>query len=537
MKKLLIVAIFVLGLTLRLISLSNHPEGFTPDEASFGYDAYSLLTTGHDQWGKPWPLTFKSFGDYKLPLYTYLVLPSVKIFGLNEFAVRLPNALIGSFAVIATYLLVLEWFKDKKLALASAFLIAISPWHIPMSRGAFEANITTFLMPLGIFLFLKGKKNKVFYIFSALAFGLNIFSYHSARIITPFIVLYLLTSNFKSIKNSIKEHLLFILPFAVICLIALFTMFLGGASRVATSAIFSPTGGWGGILESRYLAVLYGVPDIIARMFNNKIVYLARTFISNYISYFSPQFLFSQGPSEGTYGMIPGMGVMYLMEIVFLISFLIGVVKKDIKNIGLFIFWILIAPIPAAMTKGSGFAANRAEVMIPALQIISAIGFLYLVKKVDSKVTRIVFAFLFVLSILFFIETYFVKQPIYQSDSMLFGTKQVFGYIKDNPGKKVIISRKLSEPQIYTAFYTKVDPTIYQKASINWQFEKQGLAWVDQMGEYKLDNFTFKSINNDDLLNENVIIVGQPAEFDSSLEATKTVYFPNGKPAYLIFVK
>src|SRR5260221_3091030 len=108
MRKWLIIGIVLLGFLLRALSISNHPVGFTPDEASFGYDAYSILKTGRDQWGQAMPSVFKSFGDDKLPAYTYLVVPFVATFGLNETAVRLPNAILGTLAIVVVYLLVFE---------------------------------------------------------------------------------------------------------------------------------------------------------------------------------------------------------------------------------------------------------------------------------------------------------------------------------------------------------------------------------------------------------------------------------------------
>ena len=115
-NKLLTIIVFF-AFIVRVVSLSSFPIGFTQDEAALGYDAYSLLETGKDQWGEAFPLSFRSFGDFKMPLYTYLTAPSVHIFGLNVFAVRLPNALLGTLAVLATYLMVLELTKRKNFAL------------------------------------------------------------------------------------------------------------------------------------------------------------------------------------------------------------------------------------------------------------------------------------------------------------------------------------------------------------------------------------------------------------------------------------
>src|SRR5258708_9221026 len=116
MRKWLIVGIVLLGFLLRTLSISDHPVGFTPDEASFGYDAYSILKTGKDQWGHSFPLVLKSFGDDKLPLYSYLDIPFVAALGLNETAVRLPNVILGTLAIIVTFFLVKELFKKDELA-------------------------------------------------------------------------------------------------------------------------------------------------------------------------------------------------------------------------------------------------------------------------------------------------------------------------------------------------------------------------------------------------------------------------------------
>ena len=154
-----LIAILTLALVLRIVGLSEFPVGFTQDEAGLGYDAYSILKTGKDMWGETLPLTLRSFGDYKLPLYSYLAIPSVSIFGLNEFAVRLPGAIFGTLAILACYLMVKRLSENENLAIYSALFLALSPWHISLSRGAFEANLTTFFIPLGVWSFLNGMKN------------------------------------------------------------------------------------------------------------------------------------------------------------------------------------------------------------------------------------------------------------------------------------------------------------------------------------------------------------------------------------------
>lgn len=168
MHRFVLGLIILLALLLRIIGISLHPPGFTPDEASFGYDAYSLLKTAKDQWGEPWPITSRSFGDFKLPLYTYLTIPSVTVFDFNEFAVRLPNALFDTLSILVTYLLANRLFGSTRIGILASLLLAISPRHISLSRGAFEASLTTFFMPLGVFAFLKEVKKPRWILISAL---------------------------------------------------------------------------------------------------------------------------------------------------------------------------------------------------------------------------------------------------------------------------------------------------------------------------------------------------------------------------------
>src|SRR6266481_297742 len=111
-KNWILIGIIVLAFVMRFYHLNSYPA-LNADEASIGYDAYSLLQTGKDQHGNSWPIDFQSFNDYKPGFYVYLVAPFVATLGLNEWSVRIPNAFIGVLTVPVVYLLVLELFKKK----------------------------------------------------------------------------------------------------------------------------------------------------------------------------------------------------------------------------------------------------------------------------------------------------------------------------------------------------------------------------------------------------------------------------------------
>ena len=154
MKRYLLILIILLAFVLRFYKLGAIPA-LNADEAAIGYNAYSLLLTGKDEHGNSWPIHFQSFNDYKPGLYFYVVLPFVKLIGLNEIAVRIPGAALGVLTVLIIYLLTKELFKDEKISIFSSLLLAISSWHIHFSRGGWEVNLATFLITLGVWLFLK----------------------------------------------------------------------------------------------------------------------------------------------------------------------------------------------------------------------------------------------------------------------------------------------------------------------------------------------------------------------------------------------
>jgi 4-amino-4-deoxy-L-arabinose transferase-like glycosyltransferase len=548
-----LLLVFVTAFVTRVWGIGNHPVGFNQDEAALGYDAYSLLKTGKDQWGVSWPLVLRSFGDFKLPLYSYLAIPSIAAFGLNEYATRFPSAILGFFAVVVTYLMVLEMTKNDKLAVLSSLFLAISPWHISLSRGAFEANLTAFFMTVGVWTFLKGLKNKKWLCLSSVFLGLNLFSYHSARLVTPLIYALLILAFYaskweiKSIPKFIKEYKFSFIIFATFLVLAMATMFLGGGKRGADILITNPTDKWESVSNRRYLAVLQGLPDSYSRIFSNKATYTFKLFYSNYLSYLSPNFIFSQGAGEWNYGMIPGRGVLYSFEVLSVLCGLIFLIKgKSFKGLGFIIFWILIAPIPAALTKGPGYAANRAAVIIPAIQIFSAYGVLYLYlsisKVIQSKYVGTAYfsllAFAIIVSGAFFFEDYIYHQPVHAASSMQVANREIVSKTLEIESgyREIRVSRTLSVPQIWIAFDSRWDPVDYQVKTQDWlEYERKGHLYIDQFDGYRLDKYRFGDLNWDANKNEdNVLFVGKPEEFPQDVEVLLTSNHPDGFIAFQV---
>ena len=252
-KNLFLIVIILLAALLRFYNLGKNPPSIDWDEASIGYNAYSLLKTGKDEFGNSWPISIRSFDDYKPPLYVYATIPSVAIFGLNEFAVRFPSALTGTLTVIVFYFLTKEIFNDRskakgqklKVAMVASFLLAINPWHLQFSRVAFEANLALFFFVLGVYLLFKAINNQSLYYYSgvAVAFAATMYSYHSARVVVPLFLLLISWIYRKSLlKNKSKIFVATIL--GTILLIPMLITFMRayGQSRFTTVSVFTNRG-------------------------------------------------------------------------------------------------------------------------------------------------------------------------------------------------------------------------------------------------------------------------------------------------------
>ncbi len=519
--KIWLFLIILIGALLRFINLGNLPNAYSPDELAQGYTAYSILKTGKDEWGSSNWLSLRSFGDYKPPVQTLLMIPSIRIFGLTPFAVRFPNALLSIFTIVLSYLIADLLFKNKNISLISALFISISPWSLPMSRIALEANLVVFITSLATFLLLKSFKKQqiIIFLFSIILFGVSLFTYHSAKIFTPLLLLVLIFS------QKIYRQKKFL-----IILISIFSLFFASnfylnsqikSDRTGDIAIFNPTDKWQYVSDSQYEITQNGLARPIARIFYNKFIYLFETFTQSYFSYFSPQFLITQGAGETTYGMLPGFGVLGIIPgIGFILALVLIIQKKRLDYFNplilLFII-ILIPPAIAAIAKGQ-YSANRVSLMMPFLQIISATGLVSFIEIIPSKFKR--FSYLAALGLfglfsLVFLERYFFQGNQILSKGMLYGHKEANQIIQKLSVDQIIYSRKLSEPQAYVTFFNQINPKITQSSSSDWlEYETNKLSFLDQLGEYYLGNFIFREINipSDSQLH-NTLIIGRPEEF------------------------
>lgn len=145
----------LIGILARTFMFGEVPGDINQDEAFAGYNAYTLLHYARDSYGYRLPVYLTAWGSGMNALESYLMIPFVALFGLKIWAIRLPMLLVGIFSLVAVYKIVLR-FSNTKFALLALFLVAISPWHVMLSRWALESNLAPGFVLFGIFFFIWG---------------------------------------------------------------------------------------------------------------------------------------------------------------------------------------------------------------------------------------------------------------------------------------------------------------------------------------------------------------------------------------------
>lgn len=534
-RNFLIVTILIFTSILRLNKLGILPPSLDWDEAAHGYNAYSILKTQTDEYANKLPLYFRSFDDYKPPLYTYLTVPAVGIFGLNDFAIRLPSALLGILTVLSTYLVANELFKNKKIAYLSSFFLAISPWHLHFSRVAFEANTTIFWLTLGLWAFLRGVGSKgvkvtLLMTLSALAFGADLFSYHNVRLFIPLFSIFLILI-FKRQLIHIKKHLLIPAIVALIFIITLFPILTSraGIMRFEGTNIFSDKTPQ----DTASQKINQDAKNdflLPAKIIHNRRFSYIPVFIGNYLSHLDPKYLFFTADMDRHHA--PQIGPLLLWDLPFLLAGFYLLLAKNFerKSKYIIIAWFLLAPVASALTWGVPHSL-RSEIILPTYQIFISIGVLGIYKIIKHrKFFILIITFFLIINFFYYLHQYYFHLSPEFSKSWLYGRKEAVIYtnlVKDKYDH-VIVSTKLEQPHIFWLYFLKYDPKKYQEegGTVSGGFLED---------RNKFDKFLFKPIDYESQRNQGkILFVGVPTDFPKEIHPLKIINYLNNEPAIYI---
>ena len=478
-----LVWIVLLGVFLRFYKLGIIPIALNRDEASLGYNAYSILKTSHDEHGVFLPLNFQSFGDWKLGGYIYTLVPFVSVFGLSEWSVKLPSALAGVFQIIVGFFIVRELLKNEKskyknsMAIIVALFIAISPWSVKLSRVAYEANLAQLLFLSGFLLSLRSISKKKISLNTIAGFILIILSmatYHAYQVFVPLFFLTLCVfywSELLTIFNKQRSRSMITLIGSTILIALIFgsSTFSANSIKFSGLSIFEDKPYISSIFSERQL--FSEVNGITSKFSSNFFYSKFRSIIENVGQTFSANFIFLNGGGHGSHD-ISGLGNMHLYEFIFVLIGLVLFIKQSKKWQLLIFAWIFVATIPAIITLEPAHTVRASAALLP-LEILSAAGLLQIVQLLlNTKYKYLSYLIggslgaIVIFVLIRAVALYFFIAPQRDTDNFNWQIKEISSYLLNNKDKykTIYYPEPFNSPYIYLLFYWQYPPDKLQQS-------------------------------------------------------------------------
>jgi len=525
---LILAIIILLGVFLRFYQFSTNPASLYWDEAAIALDAYSISETGKDIHGMNWlQAILASYGDFKAPVLIWLVSLSVKIFGMSALAIRLPVTLFSVLNIYLIYLLSKNLLsltgtlakRYKLMPILTALVVAISPWSVHFGRIAFESSLSVAFFLIALVFFVKAIKTKGFYFLLSTIFAvLATYTYYSLRAIIPLFCLTLIAIFFKEIKRK-KLWLITSMLFFVLAILPILQSPYYEASqnyRLNNNNLVHATQA---ITESSQYLEKYN-SNLLARLFYHRYIFMARDFVINMSTHFSPNFLFFKGDSNlrqhsGYFGEF----LMVSLPFYFLGIFLLF---KNLKSkLSLFLLFLMfLAPIPASLVYEVPHASRAIYLFIP-LAIIIAWGMneIFLLK---NKIFSSLLIILFLVNAVFYYNDYFNHYPKRSSEAWLYSYNQVALYLKDHYQEfsKIEISEHYWFPNIFIYYQF---PEL-----LNKRVKTQELA---------LENPFNLLLDQNDVNKKQAKFIYYEDEIPTGFNIVKNFDFLNGEPSLILVTK
>lgn len=449
----IIFLLFITSLFIFTFKLGENPPGVYVDEAVTGYNAYSILMTGKDEYGKNYPIAFRFFGSFSPPLYTYLTTIPIRFFGLNEFSVRVVSAIFGSLMIIVLYFFLSgSEFFEKKVLYLILLLFIITPWNFFFARTGYEIYLGFFLLSLGSLFLWFGLRNKFSLTLGVAILSLSTYASHSQIYTAPILLIIFCTVFFKLLNKK------FLNAGFILALVIQFPHIL----IINTQAFLNKSD-------------LFYITEIILnadKIFLPKIIAVPLSFLFSFLArltaYFSLSNLFFN-PDPDLQRSIPEISVFYNWMIV---PFLAGayLLVDRIKNrFSIFIIILLISTVlPASLTKDP-FSTQRALGLLLPLYLIISIGFQFISNKIQFKKFFLIYILMFSIAITLLWRSYFILLPAERAISWSYGYKELSRIILENPELNYVIEQTNGKPSyIELAFFLKTDAKkIQSQADLN----------------------------------------------------------------------
>ncbi len=499
----LILVIFIATI-LRLHHLATLPTTLNRDEAALAYNAFLLNQTGKDEWGRTWPITLESFGDYKLPGYPFLLVGFFKLFGYNDFVVRLPSAIAGIVLVLLGFLCarkVLGLGKGASLWVAAT--IAFQPIFFFYSRMAWEANVGLgFFVGALLLLFYAGKKARLSFrqyllldIGSLLLLVLAIFSYNTPLLLLPFLVMAMI------LQRGIKNWRRYSFPVVSLSLLFLSGIVLFSSINHQKSGItiFTDETLWQQSVN--YHNSFTGVTQ---KLIGNRFVFFGREVATRYVQSLSPQFLVWRG-GQHPWHTLPGYGHLFLATyLLFIVGILRSIWKafskrsleQTRKQYQAILFLFVTSLIPAVITVDAPHA-TRSLFFFFLICLFSGLGIQYIWQEVSLRTTQRTTAqifFILLLSIGLYLEihryyfSYFTRYPKQSAEILQAGLLPALQSVEkttNNNQDQAAIVDPNGFLYVSVAWYLKMPPTTFFQTINHHLPDRIGLKYGYRVGQYR----------------------------------------------------
>jgi len=443
------------------------------DEVDFGYNAYSILKTGKDMSGDRFPIGTVSSGDYRPALYMYLTIPSIKIFGFNEIAIRLPTIVFSLLTILLIYLVAIELFSDRFVALFSSIFLGFSFWHIVLSREASEKIVALFFVLLGIYglLCFIRKKQLLLLMASIISFLLSIHTYYSPRL---FLMLFLPTVFIifqKSLSIRTKGALVLAITFFVLLTVYFTFSFKTSSERINQLLIFRHPETMA-LLGQQIREEGQKANTTLTRVFHNKIVNFSFTIIKNYGEYLSPGYLFFEGGFPRRVK-VPDIGLINIVEFPFIAYGIYRMVvesnEKRKKYHTMLFVWIFLAFIPASLTFDEIPNIYRTILVLPAMNIIAAYGLIAIWKEYKSrswfKWIGLCIMAIYGWMLFYFFHQYIIHYEIHASQYRNYAQKELATILRKDykSDKRIYVTTLYGGAEQMLRYYLGYDPVDFAK--------------------------------------------------------------------------
>ena len=473
------VPILLLVAFLRFFQLTSTPDGLYWDELDTGYQSYSLLHTARDYYGNLFPAHLQSFADFRSSLYMYLTVPSVRLFGLNPFSVRLPAVLISLLTLPVIYWLSRKFLRlPPNIAWVAVAVWGFAPWTLVQGRIAAESMTFPLFLLLGFALFQKFLSTGKSLSLSAAFFALGLWTYPTAKLFLPVFLIILAIAYYRRIRQLFFIRTIFVpvLVFMIITAPVISESLFKNVNRrfselsITTDPVISSE-----VNYRRLESALGGgtkrqigmQPGLLERLIINKFTYIFEQFLSNYSRSLSGQFLFFSGDPQLRHNLnLPNTGQFYLLEFIpFMIgiSLLIRPDQPDRSRRFLLVSWLILSPVAASLTRDGGTHAPRLLPLLPPVVFIISLG---LNQILNHKYFRTLYLGTYLISVIltyfYFFNTYRVTSSFSFNSGYLPAVASVIN--SGNSYDRIILDGHKESFLMAYLFTTRYNPALFQSS-------------------------------------------------------------------------